>query len=78
MVIFFRRLIKIDEVSKQVVAGMSYTLRGTFLETSTGNRYAGEVNIWERVWMPDPIVIKFNSKESIDTSDMSNTVAGSS
>lgn len=53
-----------NDVTKQVVAGMSYTILGIF-EDENGERFDCQINIWERVWLkgPEGLIITVKSKQ---------------
>lgn len=61
----FHRLVKVNNVSKQVVAGMSYTINGIF-EDGNKEQFQCSINIWERPWEPEPdnLIITIKTKEN--------------
>lgn len=59
------RLIHVNEVTKQVVAGALYVIRGIF-EDSNGDPFSCKISVWERAWLeePDKLIVEVKEKEA--------------
>lgn len=53
------------DVTKQVVAGMSYTIYGVF-QNQNKEQFECEINLWERAWLadtPEGLIVTVKSKK---------------
>lgn len=55
---FMRRIVEIEKIFEQVVAGVNYEIHGTF--KIAGEIKKGIVSCWHRVWLQEPenLIIK--------------------
>ncbi|CRL01518.1 CLUMA_CG014222, isoform A [Clunio marinus] len=68
------KLLKVIGVTKQVVAGMSYTITGIF-EDGNNDQFTCKIKIWDRPWLDEPenLIITLKAKEKFVIED--NTIS---
>lgn len=58
------RLVKVKNITTQVVAGMSYVITGIF-EDANGDHFDCEISLWERAWLSgaEKLIVTLRTKE---------------